>query len=366
MGIGCGVLGIAAVGGGWYVYDSTRMASQDVTVRVTAPGVEDEAVTIGSDGSVGDALVRAGVEPHDGRLLSVRDGKVVDPELDPARITVEGIDVGEDFPVADGVRITVVDGTDEREGTEVVREPLPAPELPQVVRHVYRAGRDGLVERTVGEVSGEIVDSEVLREAVAPERVEDKVVAFTFDDGPHPTWTPQILFVLKAEGVQATFCQLGDNVERRPKLTEQVAEEGHKLCNHTMSHPNLVDASAEELDAEIGGADDVYEELGFNLVRYFRAPGGAVDDAVVERAAEEDQIVLGWTVDTRDWERDADAVTIAENVEREIEPGAVILLHDGGGQTRQQTIDSTIFLIRVLRQQGYEFTVPLLPYEGDD
>lgn len=358
------VLAIAAAAGAWYVRDATRRGPQTVSVTVTAPGVEVERVTVPIDATVDGALVRAGVRPHDGRLLSVRDRTVLDPKLDPARITLAGEPATLGFPLADGVHITVVDGEDSIEGTEVVQEVLPAPPLPDVLRHVHEEGRDGLVERTVGVRSREIVDSEVLVEAVAPKRTERKVVALTFDDGPHETWTPQIQFLLRLDGAKATFCQLGERVARYPDLTRSVLDDGHQLCNHTMTHPMLAGAPADQLDAEIGGGAKAFTDLGIDPVRYYRAPGGSVDDAVVERAREEGEVTLGWSVDTRDWARGADLLSIARTVEREVEPGAIILLHDGGGSTRQQTVDSTLFLLQVLRQQGYEFTFPLLPHDG--
>jgi peptidoglycan/xylan/chitin deacetylase (PgdA/CDA1 family) len=361
LGLGLAVLAIAAAAAAWYVRDATRRGPQEITVTVTAPGVDRERVTVPIDADVDGALVRAGVQPHDGRLLSVRDRAVLDPRLDPARITLAGQPATAEFPLADGAHITVVDGEDAIEGTEVVQEVLPAPPLPDVMRHVHVVGRDGLVERTVGVRSGEIVDSEVLVEAVAPERTGRKVVALTFDDGPHETWTPQIQFLLRLQGVKATFCQLGERVERYPDLTRAVLADGHQLCNHTMTHPELAGAPTAQLDEEIGGGAKAFTDLGIDPVRYYRAPGGSIDDAVVARAREEGEVALGWSVDTRDWARGADLLSIVQNVEREVEPGAIILLHDGGGSTRQQTVDSTLFLLQVLRQQGYDFTFPLLP-----
>lgn len=171
-------------------------------------------------------------------------------------------------------------------------------------------------------------------------------VALTFDDGPHPDYTPRVLEILRANDITATFCVLGSNVARYPELVREIAADGHVLCDHTVSHDmELPDRSEAEIDREIGGAlASIHDVVPDAEVPFFRAPGGNFASAVNAVASSYGQQPLGWSVDPADWGKPG-ARTIHDYVGESIHPGAVVLLHDGGGD-RSGTVTALPYIDR--------------------
>jgi peptidoglycan/xylan/chitin deacetylase (PgdA/CDA1 family) len=175
-------------------------------------------------------------------------------------------------------------------------------------------------------------------------------VALTFDDGPHPVHTPQVLALLRQHKVRAVFCVVGSEVHKYPHLVAQIAREGHTLCNHTWAHElklgsepvakiraNLVRTNVEIRRAVPGAAISIY-----------RQPGGKWTPQVVQVARQLGMKSLGWTVDPKDWEKPT-ANVISARVFAAAEPGAVILLHDAGGD-RTATVAACRTLIPALKR----------------
>lgn len=333
---------------------------QDIRVTVRVDG-SDEVVTVRSSARVSDAFVKAGFAPHNGRLLSAGERLVLDPRHDPAVILLDGEEATDEFPLVDGVVIEAIDGKDATEETETVREPIPVPPLRETFVHAYVAGEEGLAERVIGVRSREVVEETVLREPEPAKRTNRQVVALTFDDGPNETWTPLFLDLLKKKKVKATFCLTGENVRRHPDIARRIVEEGHQVCNHTETHPQDLDQGPRErIEAEIGETARIFTTEGLPSPPYYRPPGGALSEEVREVAWSYDEHVLYWKVDTRDWESDATIESIMENVDREVEPGAIVLLHDGGGRDRLLSLLATSVIIDHLRDQGYGFVFPFI------
>lgn len=196
------------------------------------------------------------------------------------------------------------------------------------------------------------------------EQGSGKRIALTFDDGPDPTWTPQVLDVLAQNDVRATFCIVGTNAQEHPDLVRRIADEGHALCDHTMNHDEeLPSLPADERKAEIVAAHDAILAAAPDAqVRYFRAPAGAFSrsddpdrDTVQRIAARLGMESLGWSIDTEDWTKPgADAIVSAV---QQAGDNDVVLLHDGGGD-RQQTIDAVERVLPWLVDQGYQFDLP--------
>jgi peptidoglycan/xylan/chitin deacetylase (PgdA/CDA1 family) len=184
-----------------------------------------------------------------------------------------------------------------------------------------------------------------------------RTVALTFDDGPDPTWTPKVLDVLARNGAVATFCMVGTQIERHPQLVAQVTGAGMRLCSHSRSHDESLATRPEPaLLAEITDVRDRTADDPRADVRYFRAPGGFWSPAMLTDAATHDLQPLGWSVDPRDWNRPgADAVVAT--VQKNIHDGAIVLLHDGGGN-RTQTVAALERLLPWLTSQGYTFVFP--------
>lgn len=186
-----------------------------------------------------------------------------------------------------------------------------------------------------------------------------RFVALTFDDGPDPAATPQILDLLERHGAVATFCVVGTQVRRHPDLVADVVRRGMRLCDHTVSHDEHLPARNEaRISADIAGvrSDVALAVDGDVPVPYFRAPGGRWSDTVTAIVARAGMTPLGWSVDSRDWTLPG-AHAIVATVQQAVQPGAVILLHDGGGQ-RAQTVAALAELLPWLIAQGYRFDVP--------
>lgn len=188
---------------------------------------------------------------------------------------------------------------------------------------------------------------------------DGKVVALTFDDGPHPQYTPQVLALLAQHRAVATFCMVGYQAARYPELVRQVAAAGMRLCAHSMSHDEqLPTRPASSIEAEIVGSRAVLVAAAGpdTAVDHFRAPAGNWSEHVQLVATHGNMKSLSWSVDSHDWTQPG-AAQILATVQRDVQPGAVVLLHDGGGR-REQTIAALTELLPWLVAQGYTFGVP--------
>lgn len=214
--------------------------------------------------------------------------------------------------------------------------------------------------KSLAKSAGRITEKETSSDRIIAHTAhrDGKWVALTFDDGPHPIYTPQILKILKDNGVPATFCLVGQQVKRYPELARQIAADGHKVADHTISHDQLLPKrNDEKIRAEIlGGKKMIESVIPGAQVEYYRAPGGNWSKHVREMAASWGMKSLGWSVDTRDWQRPGVA-SILDKVQKQLRPGGVILMHDGGGN-RSQTVEALRQVIPVLRKQGYKFDFP--------
>ncbi|MFE3513770.1 polysaccharide deacetylase family protein [Streptomyces sp. NPDC059166] len=190
-------------------------------------------------------------------------------------------------------------------------------------------------------------------------RLGGRTVALTFDDGPNPVDTPRLLRVLRTHGVRAVFCLSGDRAQEHPGLVRATVEDGHVLGNHGMHHDDMTTWSAEEIRADL--------ELTTAAIRravpgadipYFRAPYGSWGESPAV-AVELGMRPLGWRLGIGDWETPGTDVLV-RRVEEGIGPGAVVLLHDGGGD-RGQTVDAVDRLVPLLRAGGWDFDLPALP-----
>jgi peptidoglycan-N-acetylglucosamine deacetylase len=185
-----------------------------------------------------------------------------------------------------------------------------------------------------------------------------QTVALTFSSGPDPLYTPDILAILDAHGVKATFCILGTQAEEHPQLVEQIAAEGHVLCDHTMTYDYALAARDDAtIRAEIeGGLSAIRAAVPDASVPFFRAPGGNFSAKLVDIAASFDQASLGWNVDPRDWETPG-AAAIRASVVDAVQPGSIVVLHDEG-PNRGGTVEALPGIIEDLTAEGYQFVTP--------
>jgi cellulose synthase/poly-beta-1,6-N-acetylglucosamine synthase-like glycosyltransferase/peptidoglycan/xylan/chitin deacetylase (PgdA/CDA1 family)/spore germination protein YaaH len=191
-----------------------------------------------------------------------------------------------------------------------------------------------------------------------------KEVALTFDDGPDPEWTPQILSILERYHVPATFFVIGENGLENHALLQRMVADGDEIGNHTYTHPNMAQEFATGIKLELNATQRLIEAFTGRSTRLFRAPyfGDAepttTDELVPALIAQrQGYTVVGLHVDPDDWKRPG-ASTIVERVMREVSSNAggeshnIVLLHDGGGN-RAQTVAALPQLIARLQADGY-------------
>lgn len=188
--------------------------------------------------------------------------------------------------------------------------------------------------------------------------LKKKYVALTFDDGPSPEYTPQVLKTLKDNGIHAVFCLVGLQVKKYPELVKQIVEDGHKIADHSMNHcESLTRCSDKKLTAEILGDKELIQSVvPGTSVDYYRAPGGDWSHRVRAYAVSCGMKPLGWSVDTKDWQTPGEDA-IVKTVTSHVRPGAVILMHDAGGN-RSQSVAALKEIIPQLKRAGYEFAFP--------
>ncbi|MFJ3230674.1 polysaccharide deacetylase family protein [Streptomyces sp. NPDC086787] len=189
---------------------------------------------------------------------------------------------------------------------------------------------------------------------------EGKTVNITLDDGPHPRWTPEALKTLKRFHAKAVFCLTGPNAAAHPDLVKKIVSDGHRLCNHSMSHDTAMDKKPVEYQKkEIDEAKRLIERAAGNArVHYYRAPGGAFTPESRRIAASHGMRNLGWNVDPGDYAKPgADTIMTAVKSQLSRGQGPTVLLHDGGGD-RSQTLEALRGLLPWLTEEGYAFSFP--------
>ncbi|WP_089154686.1 polysaccharide deacetylase family protein [Micromonospora sp. NBS 11-29] len=176
-------------------------------------------------------------------------------------------------------------------------------------------------------------------------------VALTFDDGPDPRYTPQILAQLRAAHVTATFCLVGKQAKHYPHLVAQIVREGHQLCNHSWRHDvDLGRRPAAEIRADLERTNRVIHEAAPNApITWFRQPGGRWTAEEIAVARQLGLRPLHWSVDPQDWNHPS-AKAIIQRVTSATGHGSVVLMHDAGGD-RTQTMAACRRLIPDLKRR---------------
>jgi peptidoglycan/xylan/chitin deacetylase (PgdA/CDA1 family) len=191
-----------------------------------------------------------------------------------------------------------------------------------------------------------------------------KEVCISFDDGPHPLSCRSLLSTLKEKHVQATFFVVGKQVEGNPDLVKMIVDEGHELGNHTYDHVRLDGLTREQVYDQINRCEKAVESATGKKMVLFRPPGMRYNDNVVSVVKQEGDIMMHWVIGAKDFigtvpagELTADqqkqpVITsdkIIEYVEKQLRPGAIILLHDN-----PITATALPRLIDMVRAKGYE------------
>lgn len=176
---------------------------------------------------------------------------------------------------------------------------------------------------------------------------EKKKVALTFDDGPHPVYTPEMLDLLKEKNVKATFFLLGEQVEKYPDIVKRMSEEGHLIGNHSYKHEQLSKLSSVQACSQVNRTNELIYAITGKAPEYLRPPFG---DWREKLDCEVNMIEVLWDVDTLDWSsKNKDKVV--NRVMKNVEEGDIILMHD----SYESTVQATEKIIECLQKEGYEF-----------
>src|SRR5258706_15991908 len=185
-------------------------------------------------------------------------------------------------------------------------------------------------------------------------------IALTFDDGPNPTYTPQVLSILQQYGVNATFFVIGEQVQAYPNLVQQEHAAGHIVGNHSWNHPYLTTLAADDIHTQLSNTSNAIEQATGVRPSFFRPPYGAYNYQVLLQASNLGLQSILWSVDPQDWNGPPSSDIIIQRVLNMAHNGSIILLHDGGGN-RSQTVAALPTIITQLRIRGYRLvTVPQL------
>jgi len=331
---------------------------RDVAVSPTPPPIQvlldGSPLTIDADTTLGALLSQAHLHPEAGHLLAV-DGAVLERKANPGRVELNGHVARNETVLEIGDRIRIVNGKDETEPTVRAVEDLGRRVGdPERTLAVYPTRRITVTGRLSGTLAS-VTDRSIGR-GHAP-----REVALTFDDGPWPAATKQILRILHRYHVRATFFEVGSLAAQRPRLVAKVLAGGNEIGNHSFDHPETMSQqSPEEIAAELRHTSIVLAGEGVDPT-LFRPPGGWYDDALIQQARAQGMRVVTWDVDPRDWRSHVTPREISRAVLSHVHAGSIVLLHDGGGDAGH-TIRALPAIIKGIRARGFRLvTIPAHP-----
>lgn len=358
------VLAVAGVGG----YFAYRYFT---TFSVTVNGQE---VTVHNGDTVQKLLDDGVVSPTPGNLLAI-DGTVLEEgKGDVCSVTINNNTADVSTPLTKNAVVEVGDGADATEDSTVTEEAIPF-ETDEGDRsfaaywngslHLLSDGKDGVRTMRTGNLSGISQEESVVQPIDAGYRIytarpSSRVIALTFDDGPWPETTDAILDILQQYNAKATFFTIGNQISSYPEQVKRAASLGHQICTHSWDHASgsgngvdLTRMSADEQIEEVTkGYAAIADVLGEEPAHIMRAPGGNFYGDIIDTLWPYLDAEIGWDVDTEDWSRPG--VDAIKSAILSVQPGQVILMHDGGGD-RTQTVEALQQALPVLVEQGYSF-----------
>ena len=209
----------------------------------------------------------------------------------------------------------------------------------------------GLLFLGVCESRGQLITVDGAAEIEAdkePEaEAEIRKIAITFDDGPHPSYTAQLLDGLKERGIHATFFVTGEHAEANPEIIKRMQEEGHLIGNHTYSHIQLTEKNREIFREELIRTNEIIEEITGEEVQYVRPPYGSWDKSFEK---ELNMFPVLWNVDPLDW-CSKNVACITRKIVSKTEENDIILMHD----YYETSVTAALRAIDELMEGGYTF-----------
>jgi peptidoglycan-N-acetylglucosamine deacetylase len=202
---------------------------------------------------------------------------------------------------------------------------------------------------------------QIIGEYFTKVNTQELVVALTYDDGPNPTYTNQLIDLLNQLEAKATFFAIGKNIETHPETVKKIIDSGHEIGNHSYSHQKLIWKTPAFVRSEIDKTDELLRQLGVNQEILFRAPFGYKRFTLPYILKQMHKKNIMWNVDPKDYQ-ETNPEVIAQGILEKVQPGAIILMHDGGSDSenetlsdRTATIAATEIVIHKLQAQGYKF-----------
>lgn len=184
-----------------------------------------------------------------------------------------------------------------------------------------------------------------------------RYVYITFDDGPHPEYTLQILDILNRYNVKAIFFVLGKKAEQFPHIIKAIKDSGHTIGNHGYSHRPVWILPPREAREEFDKTDKIIFDIIGEKPRYLRPPWGGANLGLVSFFNGEDRPIVLWSIDSKDWQRRVGKEKIVERILKKIKPGDIILLHDGRwDDISKRTVEILSQIIGGIRDRGYEIS----------
>ena len=235
----------------------------------------------------------------------------------------------------------------------IVARPVPSPDATLAKKLAYYHDRlsDVLGRGLAAELSqrraarrGGVQDHILVRGAG-----DSKRVALTFDDGPHPDTTPQLIAILNRYKVHATFFVVGKMAKLHPELLRQELQAGNELGNHTYHHMNLERVSPERIRDELTWGGQIIRRCTGVAPRLFRPPGGNYDQVVLRTAAALGYTIVLWSDNPGDYAEEG-AAAVRQRVMARLRPGSVVVLHDG----LEQTVQALPLVLEDLQRSGYQ------------
>lgn len=191
--------------------------------------------------------------------------------------------------------------------------------------------------------------------------INKNTVALTFDDGPNPIYTPKILSVLAKYNVKATFFIVGEQARQNIALIEEIVAEGHEIGSHTMRHPDANGTPLQQLQNEVLESVALLQNISNQKIKYFRPPYGHISPFYFAACQTHGITMILWSLDSNDWKKPPIEQLVKE-ITRQVQPGSIILLHDGGGD-RQNTVEALDKLIPLLKQKNLTLATLSQMYE---
>jgi len=311
--------------------------------------VEGRSRSLPAGLTVAQALGRLEL-PAAGDLLAV-DHSVLRKGAYPSRMLVNGQPAPPTRRLQRGDRVTVARGRTRIEPVTRVTQLLAASRPGNPLRSLPTGPAQAVLDR--GKLSGRVVPVAYHPAAGAAGPL---AVALTFDDGPWPHTTQQMLTILSQRQAPATFFVVGRQVERYPELVRREVAAGMAIGSHSYRHPQPFDRlPVARIRDEITQGRRTLVPLGIHPVG-FRPPGGAASPAVTAAAQEFGDRTVLWSVDPADWQPGVASDQLVQRVLAVARPGAIVLLHDGGGN-RSATVAALPAIIDGLRRLGLTLTV---------